>query len=152
MEGKEVLERLKGILTSAGLSERPSRAELAQFAAKKALERELDGIDTSNILPSTGGEASGGRPRRRSCADPWALPPELVRAADACGSPTDGNVDGGSPAAPSSAQEAKKGSAGAKRKRVIQSESDSSGSDEASGSSEDGDRSGEASSDEESDV
>lgn len=61
MPPPDVLSRLHGLLAAAGLPAKPSRQELAEFKAKRELERELDGIDTSNVL--------GDRRRRREPED-----------------------------------------------------------------------------------
>ncbi|KAG8460088.1 hypothetical protein KFE25_014233 [Diacronema lutheri] len=74
MPPADVLARLLALLATAGLSAKPSRQELADFKARRELERELDGIDAANVL--------GDRRRRRTADedDAFCAPPPLERA------------------------------------------------------------------------
>ena len=52
MEASELVPRLEELLRAEGLGSRPSPKEICAFKAKRELDKELDGIDTSAIISS----------------------------------------------------------------------------------------------------
>lgn len=131
MEAADVLSRLYAILESAGLGETPSRQELAEHAAKLALERELDGISTANIInaPEAPGASVGRRPRRTIDEDElYYAPPSPAERnlddADGDAEPAEqrgsgGDADDRRPAAPVQAAGAHK-----RRRSIVESDSE----------------------------
>ncbi|KAJ1631894.1 hypothetical protein T492DRAFT_992959 [Pavlovales sp. CCMP2436] len=53
MDAAAVLERHYEILMGAGLNNIPSRQQLAEYSARRERERELDGMETTNVIVST---------------------------------------------------------------------------------------------------
>lgn len=60
----ELTSALKALLSMHGLSASSDQAALARVKAKLELKRELEGIETTNIIS----DSDGGRPTRRAAA------------------------------------------------------------------------------------
>jgi hypothetical protein len=66
----ELLEKLRGVLVDALGTDTPSKQQIASYKAKVELAKELDGIDTSNIIGGNGGgDSSRKRPSRAAASE-----------------------------------------------------------------------------------
>jgi hypothetical protein len=117
MEAAEVLARLYAILESAGLGETPTKQQLAEHAAKLALERELDGISTANIIaaPEAPGASVGRRPRRKIDDDDLYYAPP---------SPAERNLDEADGAAIDDSRAAAAAAQHKRRRSIVESDSE----------------------------
>lgn len=99
MAAEDVLARLHALLSAAGLSAKPSRQELADFKAKRALEKELDGIDTSNVLTDRRRRASAAAEEEAAFFGGGAQRSRLLRRVASPSDSADGDDNGGAAAA-----------------------------------------------------